>query len=205
MMENGMRTTFALGAKVRGGETEMTAEESLTRLKEGNQKYLTARTNEGDISLRIRHETAQHGQHPYAIIIACSDSREIPEAIFSAGIGELFVIRVTGNVIDSHQLGSVEYAAAHLHCPLTVVLGHTKCGAVGAAIAGDGDGYIRSITDEIHLAIGDEKDERKASELNVRRNVNLIESAFEEHAELQEMKTVGAVYDVETGMVEWLS
>ena len=140
----------------------MTAEESLLKLQMGNKKYLTARTNGGDISPQIRRQTAEHGQNPYAIVIACSDSREIPEAIFSAGIqGELFVIRVAGNVIDSHQLGSVEYAAAHLGCPLTLVLGHTRCGAVGAAIAGSDEGYIKSITDEIHLAIGSEKDERK--------------------------------------------
>lgn len=183
----------------------MTANESLTRLKEGNNRYIMVLTNPGDISPEIRRETAQHGQHPYAIVIACSDSREIPEAIFSAGIGELFVIRVAGNVIDDHQLGSVEYAAVHLHCPLTVVLGHTGCGAVGAAIAGSDEGYIKSITDEIHEAIGDEKDERKASELNVRRSVSLIQKAFAEHPELQGMKTVGAVYDVETGEVAWLS
>ena len=183
----------------------MTAEESLLKLQMGNKKYLTARTNGGDISPQIRRQTAEHGQNPYAIVIACSDSREIPEAIFSAGIGELFVIRVAGNVIDSHQLGSVEYAAAYLGCPLTLVLGHTRCGAVGAAIAGSDEGYIKSITDEIHLAIGSEKDERKASELNARRNVQLIQEAFAEHPELKNMKTVGAVYDVETGAIDWLS
>ena len=75
----------------------------------------------------------------------------------------------------------------------------------GAAIAGSEEGYIKSITDEIHLAIGSEKDERKASELNVRRNVHLIQEAFADHPELQTMKTVGAVYDVETGRVDWLS
>ena len=183
----------------------MTAEESLLKLQMGNKKYLTARTNGGDISPQIRRQTAEHGQNPYAIVIACSDSREIPEAIFSAGIGELFVIRVAGNVIDSHQLSSVEYAAAYLGCPLTLVLGHTRCGAVGAAIAGSDEGYIKSITDEIHLAIGSEKDERKASELNARRNVQLIQEAFAEHPELKNMKTVGVVYDVETGAIDWLS
>ena len=85
----------------------MTAEESLAKLKKGNQEYLTALSNPGDISAAIRKETADCGQQPYAIIIACSDSRVIPEAIFSAGIGELFTIRVAGNVLDDHQLGSV--------------------------------------------------------------------------------------------------
>ncbi len=182
----------------------MNAEESLRKLKEGNERYITSGVNPGDISRQIRKSTAAEGQEPYAIIIACSDSRVIPEAIFSAGIGELFVIRVAGNVMDNHQLGSVEYAAAHLHCPLTVVLGHTRCGAVGAAISGETEGYIASITDEIRKAIGNERDDRKASAMNVRRNVTLIQTAFREHPELSEMKTVGAVYDIETGNVEWL-
>lgn len=182
----------------------MNAEESLARLKKGNSAYLTALRADGDVSPQLRKETAEHGQHPYAIVIACSDSREIPEAIFSTGIGELFVIRVAGNVIDEHQLGSVEYAAHHLHVPLTVVLGHTKCGAVGAAMEGEEEGYIRSITDQIRRAIGNETDERRASALNVLQGVRLIQHAFEEHEELKGMKTVGAVYDVETGRVDWL-
>ena len=182
----------------------MTAEESLAKLKKGNQEYLTALSNPGDISAAIRKETADCGQQPYAIIIACSDSRVIPEAIFSAGIGELFTIRVAGNVLDDHQLGSVEYAAAHLGTPLTVVLGHTHCGAVGAAISGRSEGYIKTITDEIAKAIGGEKDDRKASELNVKRNVAIIQKAFAGHKELSGMKTVGAVYDIESGRVDWL-
>ena len=83
----------------------------------------------------------------------------IPETIFSAGLGELFVIRVAGNVIDDPQLGSIEYAAGHLGSPVVVVLGHTHCGAVDAAINSDPEGYIKFITDEIKLAIGDETDD----------------------------------------------
>ena len=91
--------------------------------------------------------------------------------IFSAGIGELFVIRLAGNVIDDHQLGSIEYAAGHRGCRLVVVLGHTHCGAVDAAINYEPSGYIRYITDEIQTAIGDETDPYKASCLNVRHSV----------------------------------
>lgn len=182
----------------------MTAEESLAKLKEGNARYLAANFNPGDVSPALRQETAENSQHPYAIVIACSDSREIPEAIFSAGIGELFVIRVAGNVLDDHQLGSVEYAAAHLHCPLVVVMGHTHCGAVGAALSGDGEGYIKSITDVIHAAIGDETDERLACERNIRYGVQELRAAFADHPELREMKVVGALYDIATGEVEWL-
>lgn len=98
----------------------------------------------------------------YAIVLACSDSRVIPEAIFSAGIGDLFVIRVAGNVVDKHQLGSIEYAEDHLGCNLVVVLGHTGCGAVDAAMHHEPYGTVKFITDEIADAIGDETDEAAA-------------------------------------------
>ena len=94
----------------------LSASEALEKLKAGNQRYLSATANPGDVSPKIRHKTCTEGQEPYAIVITCSDSRVIPESIFSAGIGELFVIRVAGNVMDKHQLGSVEYAADHLGC-----------------------------------------------------------------------------------------
>ena len=116
--------------------------ETIKKLLEGNQKYLTSEKGAGDISPRIRLKTAGEGQNPYAIIITCSDSRVIPEAIFQCGIGDLFVIRLAGNVIDNHQLGSIEYAADHLGTKLIMVLGHTHCGAVDAAIHHDPEGYI---------------------------------------------------------------
>ena len=145
-----------------------TAADAIYKLAAGNLKYLNAENGSGDISRRIRMSTWTKGQSPYAIIVTCSDSRVIPENIFSAGIGELFVIRLAGNIIDDHQLGSIEYAAGHLGCRLVVVLGHTHCGAVDAAINHEPSGYIRYITDEIKKAIGDERDPYKASCLNVR-------------------------------------
>ena len=92
----------------------LSADEALEKLKSGNQIYMNSRTGSGDISPEKRLDTCLNGQKPYAIIITCSDSRVIPESVFGAGIGELFVIRVAGNVMDDHQLGSVEYAASHL-------------------------------------------------------------------------------------------
>ena len=140
----------------------LSAAEALEKLKTGNERYLEAEANPGDISPKIRQYTCENGQSPYAIVVTCSDSRVIPEGIFSAGIGELFVIRVAGNVMDRHQIGSVEYAADHLGTKLVVVLGHSNCGAVGAALHHDPSGYVKYITDEIRKAIGDEKDEAKA-------------------------------------------
>ena len=175
-------------------------QEALTKLRQGNETYLNASINSGDVSLSVRKDTCENGQHPYAVIITCSDSRVIPESIFSAGIGELFVIRVAGNIMGDHQLGSVEYAAEHLGCSLAVVLGHTNCGAVGAAIGGDGEGFIKTITQIIKEAIGDETDGYKASYLNTRRNVEIIRNSLH----LPNLTTIGAIYHIEDGHVEFL-
>lgn len=182
------------------------AKEALEKLKEGNRRYLGAETPAGDISLAVREDTAENGQHPYAIIVTCSDSRVIPESIFSAGIGELFVIRVAGNVIDDHQLGSIEYAADHLGARLILVLGHTRCGAVGAAIHGHGGGFIDSIIKDISLAIGDEKDDFRAGCLNVKHGVEVIKHELEIHPphDAKGLVVAGAIYHIEDGRVEYL-
>ena len=182
----------------------ISAAEALERLKKGNETYLSARFNPGDVSPEIRKATCAGGQHPYAIVVACSDSRVIPESIFSAGIGELFVIRVAGNVMDKHQLGSVEYAADHLGTNLVVVLGHECCGAVGAAMGGEPGGFIKSITDEIRKAIGDEKDELRASCLNVERSVSVIKESLNIQEDSR-VKVCGAVYRIGSGEVEFLN
>lgn len=179
-----------------------TAEEALKKLKDGNLRYLSSERNSGDISPALREKTCIEGQSPYAVIVACSDSRVIPESIFSAGIGELFVIRVAGNVIDRHQLGSIEYAADHLGCRLILVLGHDHCGAVGAAIHDSPDGYIKSITDEIKKAIGGETDDHTACCLNVRNSMKVIEESL--RAKEHGLAVCGAVYRLEDGRVEFL-
>ncbi|MDE5602174.1 MAG: carbonic anhydrase [Clostridia bacterium] len=172
----------------------------LKRLISGNQLYLNSSVNNGDISPSVRVETSKNGQHPYAVVVTCSDSRVIPEAIFSAGIGELFVIRVAGNVIGEHELGSIEYAVEHLGCKLIVVLGHTHCGAVGAAIAGVNDGHVASLTGEIRKAIGNEKDDLQACILNVNAGVNKISESLKMDCDT---KAIGAVYDIESGKVSF--
>ena len=183
----------------------LSANQAKEKLIEGNRIYMTARTNPGDISPEARQKTMMEGQHPYAIILCCSDSREIPEAIFSAGIGELFVIRVAGNVIDEHQLGSIEYAADHLGCKLIVVMGHNHCGAVEAAIKHDPDGHIKYITDDIREAIKGETDEYIASCLNVRHSVHLIhENVDMLHLEESGLEIIGAMYHIEDGRVIFL-
>ena len=183
----------------------ISAKEALQKLQDGNANYLRTTTSLGDVSLAIRKDTCENGQHPYAIIITCSDSRVIPESIFSAGIGELFVIRVAGNVIDNHQLGSIEYAADHLGCNLVVVLGHTNCGAVGAAIKGGAKGYIKSITKEIQTAIGNETNPYKACCLNLNHSVAQIKESLHIQDTEDGLKVMGAVYHIDDGHVEFLS
>lgn len=172
---------------------------ALERLKEGNKAYVTATTGSGDISPELRLATSKNGQQPYAVIVSCSDSRVIPEYVFSAGIGELFVVRVAGNVIDNHALGSIEYALEHLGCNLVVVLGHTLCGAVGAAVKQNG-GFVGMICEEIKSAIGTEIDAEKASVLNVKQSVAKIQKLLNPAEGVQ---VVGALYRTDSGIVEF--
>ena len=172
--------------------------ELIEKLYNGNVQFLH------NTDKKLLSDTAANGQHPFAIVICCSDSRVIPEQIFSASIGDLFVIRVAGNVLDNHQLGSIEYAAAHLGCKLIVLLGHTHCGAISAALSGHTNGYISYITEDIQKAIGDEKDPHQAVHLNVIHGIQRIRNEFSAHTDIENIDVKGAVYDIETGLVEWL-
>jgi len=105
---------------------------ALAKLKEGNARFVASKVSDGKPTAAKRAETAQ-AQHPFAIILGCADSRTAPEIIFDQNIGDLFVIRTAGNLVDDHALGSIEYAVEHLGARLIVVLGHERCGAVTAA------------------------------------------------------------------------
>ena len=169
-------------------------ESLISKLTEGNRDFMDS----GSIGLRLR--TAKEGQHPYAVVVCCSDSRVIPEQIFSASIGDLFVIRVAGNVLDRHQLGSIEYAAGHLGCKLVIMLGHTGCGAIAAALEGHVEGDVSYITDDILKALGDVRDPDEACRLNVLHGVQLISETVASPA----VEVRGAVYDIVSGKVTWL-
>ena len=175
------------------------ATSALERLKEGNKLYVNSAKSVGDVSSEKRLYTSQNGQHPYAVIVGCSDSRVIPESIFSAGIGELFVIRVAGNVVGDYQLGSIEYAVEHLGCKLVLVLGHTGCGAVSAALC-ENSGHVKRITDEIKRAIGTESDAVKASMLNVNQSVSKVKQQF---AAMKDVLVTGALYHTDSGVVDF--
>lgn len=194
------------GAKKEEPADFANAQSVMNYLKNQNDVFVQDEQNSGDLSGTKRADTAKNGQHPYAVIVTCSDSRVPAEHIFNAGIGELFVIRTAGNVIGDHALGSVEYGMEHLGCKLVVVLGHTHCGAVDAALKGGAHGAIASITDEINSCLPSGCDAREAEILNVKNSISRIMASdiIKEMTADGTFRVVGAIYDIESGKVSFL-
>jgi carbonic anhydrase len=142
----------------------VTADEALKRLLDGNQHYKANQITIRETSTPAIRESLATGQKPFAIILSCSDSRVPPEIVFDKGLGEIFIIRVAGNVSDPIVLGSIEYAAEHLGSPLIMVLGHKRCGAVTAAVDAQGHphGNIGAIIKAIEPAVKQAKKESKS-------------------------------------------
>lgn len=118
----------------------MTQQEVITRLKEGNQRFVDSQLA-GDKQDGTRRAELTKSQHPWAIVLSCADSRVVPELVFNTGIGELFVLRVAGNIANTDTIASIEYAVANLGTGVIIVMGHESCGAVGAALKGGDNGY----------------------------------------------------------------
>lgn len=186
-------------------DTFADAQSVLAYLKEQNEIYVKTGENSGDLSQNKREDTTENGQHPYAVIVTCSDSRVPAEHIFNAGIGELFVIRTAGNVIGDHALGSVEYGVEHLGAKLVVVLGHTNCGAVDAALHGGAHGAIATITEEISQCLPAQCEPREAEKRNVENSISRIMASeiMEEITRGGNCSVVGAIYNIESGIVEF--
>ncbi|MBP5444655.1 MAG: hypothetical protein J6Y28_00650 [Acholeplasmatales bacterium] len=165
-------------------------------LKEGNKGFLWQVKNFSNYKKMLK-DLADNGQHPFALIITCSDSRVVPEYIFDKPVGNLFVIRTAGNVINEGELGTIEYAIEHLQIKTILVLGHTNCGAVHAAIHNEKGKYLDPILSKIKLAIGDEQDELLATTLNAESVKEFIKSKFPDYDGIVEK----AIYDIKTGKV----
>lgn len=177
------------------------AEDALKLLVEGNHRYVDTGEHSDRIGEDIRLHTATKGQFPFAVIITCSDSRVIPTAVFNAGIGDLFVIRSAGNIVDGCTLGSVEYAVEHLGCRLVVVLGHTHCGAIKATLEGPHEGPVAYITEEIRNHISPDADEHTACLQNVENSIRKLTKGLPARGDV---RITGAMYDIEKGTVEFL-
>jgi carbonic anhydrase len=184
------------------------ADAALAKLKEGNLRFSTSEISQGKPTAARRAETAQ-AQHPFAIIVGCADSRTSPELVFDQNLGDLFVIRTAGNLVDDHALGSIEYAVAHLGTRLIVVLGHTSCGAVKAALESDHapghvDSLVRDIQPAVKAAKGKPGDALTAA---INENARLVAAQVKARAALgelaKEVRIVFAVYDLDTGKIEW--
>ena len=184
------------------------ADAALAKLKEGNLRFSTSDVSQGKPTAARRAETAQ-AQHPFAIIVGCADSRVPPELVFDQNLGDLFVIRTAGNLVDDHALGSIEYAVAHLGTRLIVVLGHSSCGAVTAALESDHapghvDSLVRDIQPAVKAAKGKPGDALSAA---ITENARLVANQIKAKAKLgdlaKEVRIVFAVYNLDTGKIEW--
>jgi carbonic anhydrase len=186
-------------------ETQVkTIDEALQALIQGNKTYVQAQKN-GNISRTIKPLSAADGQQPYAVIVTCSDSRVPSEYIFSAGAGELFVIRTAGHVIGEFELGSIEYGVKYLGAKIVLVLGHNHCGAVKAAIGSHGNGYVQKILDEIIPVITGEEDVEKCEKLNIENSIRRIMASemIKDYVDRGRIKVISGKYDIESGVVEF--
>src|SRR5947209_2554329 len=214
--------------------------EAISRLKEGNGRYTSGNQqhphessderkhmatnsyeNAGMIFLGMTAEQAAKrraeltkSQHPFATIVSCSDSRVPPEIVFDEGLGDLFVVRVAGNVIDDHSVGSIEYSVDHLAVRLIVVLGHQRCGAVKAAketiaAKGKAPGHIESLVKAIRPAVeatvnGDVEATTEANVKNVVQALRTSTPILKSKVDSGEVRVIGGYYSLDTGSVTFL-
>lgn len=190
----------------------------LGKLKYGNEQFAKGALQTPKVDEMTRYTLETEGQHPFAVVVACSDSRVPPELVFNQGLGNLFVVRVAGNIVNEENLASIEYAVGRLKAPLIVVLGHTHCGAVKAAVDGQSlEGHLPHLVRHIEPVIrqlrhthphlkGDALIERVTQE-NVRYTIRVILERSEivrKQYEAGKVQFAGGVYHLREGKVEWL-
>lgn len=201
-----------------GAAAQISPSDALQKLQVGNARYVCGKSDYPNQGADRRHETFTGGQHPFAAVLTCSDSRVPVELIFDQGFGDIFAIRVAGNITDKHQTGSIEYAVEHLGVPLVVVMGHRACGAVAASCSSaDAHDNIGSIVRTIRPAV--ERVQKRQPQLKgdalvaeaIKENVyetisKLLSSShtLNEAAKAGKLRVVGAIYDIEQATVSWL-
>jgi len=212
--------TLCLGAiaLASSGGPSLPADEALKLLKDGNARYVAGNATHPNQGPERRAETVKNGQHPVATIIGCSDSREPLEIIFDQGVGDLFVIRVAGNVAGTDEIASVEYAVGHLGTPVVLVLGHSSCGAVTAAVQNAKvGGSLPALLSQIKPAVARARAWSPTAgggeflDKAIRANVwQTMETLLRKSHEVREfvkqgrILLVGGVYDLTSGQVAWL-
>lgn len=191
----------------------LSAKEAIQKLKEGNKRFVKNQAKHPDESLERKKEMLK-GQHPFVVILSCSDSRVPPELIFDQGLGDIFEIRNAGNVLNEHVIGSIEYAVMHCGVKLIVIMGHQDCGAIAATLSGVSETkYIQALEDSIKPAVEDCK--CKGLEINsdnvVKAHImqdikELLEQDTElvDYMERHDVKIVPAYYHIDSGKVDFL-
>ena len=196
-----------------GNKSAVTAEQAATKLRDGNARFVSGKAAHPDQSAERRAEVV-FSQHPFAVILSCSDSRIPPEVVFDMGIGDIFVVRTAGQVIDNVALGSIEYAVEHLSAPLIVVLGHDSCGAVNATVQeGKAEGHIGSLVEAIKPAVDEARNKIKSQDQllnvsidnnirNIVKSINSCEPILSKYIKGGKLKVIGARYHLDSGKVE---
>ena len=188
----------------------MSIQDVISRLEAGNKNFVNDKLD-GKLQNSSRRSSLTGGQEPYAIILSCADSRVVPELAFDAGLGELFVIRVAGNVANNSSIASIEYAVAHLGTPVIVVLGHESCGAVTAAIGGGDNGHnLNHLLSHITPALAATEKGAPVNDV-VKKNAELTgeelktrSSIIRDAVNSGKVKIIPAYYNLGTGVVDWL-
>ena len=182
----------------------LTPDEALQRLLDGNKRFVSD-VSQNRFSFSSRREETLHKQSPFAVILGCSDSRVPPELIFDQGVGDLFIVRVAGNVVSSVELDSIRYATQNLHSKLILVLGHESCGAISAVLEGNTND-IQAIADLVPPSVKESSGVEEAVKKNVRSVVNHLRksSRFKKAFDENLIDIKGAYYHFKSGKVELL-
>ncbi|MGD9947432.1 MAG: carbonic anhydrase [Desulfobulbus sp.] len=194
-------------------KTKLTGKDALQLLLDGNKRFISGKLEHPNHCEESRRGLVS-GQDPIAVVLTCADSRVPPVDVFDQGLGDLFVVRVAGNIINDQILGSIEYAVAHLHTPLVMVMGHSSCGAVSAVAQGVKlDGHIASLTPSIDAALKKTKgldgnwpnNAAKALAISTAKKIAESEPIVGDLVQEGRVLVVATYYDLETGKVVLLS
>ena len=198
--------------------SDVSPEAALKMLQEGNGRFVSAAVKRPNQNAKQRVQTAEKGQKPFAVVLSCADSRVPVEVLFDRGIGDIFVVRDAGNIATKTDIGSIEYAVDHLGSPLVVVLGHSKCGAVTAAVeGGEAPPNIKAIVDFIAPAVATAKTANPDKSGDALVSAAITANVWQAMADMYKnspmmrekvkdgkIKLVGAVYDLKSGKVNWM-
>lgn len=188
----------------------MTIQNVIDRLKDGNDRFVSDKLD-GKLQDSSRRDSLTGGQQPYAIVLSCADSRVVPELAFDTGLGEIFVVRVAGNVANSSSIASIEYAVAHIGTQVIVVLGHQSCGAVTAAMGGGDNGYnLNHLLSHITPAIAASDEGASVTDV-VKKNAEMTATELQNRSAIirdavaaGKLKIAPAYYNLDSGKVDFL-